>query len=157
MAVGDYISNSGEHAYACLTSPDGKRRKTSSLMDDIDSSLFTFSQNLSQQLEEIEDATVKADEMQRKAISVARGGGNLFLTGKAGAGKSWCTKQIVKHCVETNKVIHVTAPTGIAAINVNGTTINSWGKFGKGEYCEFFSDFLGSTCLCSQVNIFRTS
>jgi len=34
--------------------------------------------------------------------------------------------------------MHVTASSGIAAINVNGVTIHSWGGFGLGEY---YSDF----------------
>lgn len=97
----------------------------------------------------------KGDEMQEKAISLAESGANIFLTGRAGTGKSWTTKQIVhtlqlgKYVGDTGnsegrkqwkrgKVVHVTAPTGMSAINISGTTIHRWGGFGKGEY---YSDF----------------
>jgi len=53
-------------------------------------------------------------------------------------GKSWATERIVKRFNKDNKVIHVTAPTGIAAINVGGMTVHSWGRFRLGEY---YSDF----------------
>src|SRR5690554_5126451 len=47
---------------------------------------------------------------------------SFFLTGKAGTGKS----SFLKHIVRTsNKNFVVVAPTGIAAINANGVTINS--------------------------------
>jgi hypothetical protein len=82
------------------------------------------------------------DELQEKAIGLAAEGKNIFLTGKAGTGKSWTTRKIVDACRSSadgkKKVIHVTAPTGIAAINVNGRTIHSWGGFGLGEY---YTDF----------------
>ena len=61
------------------------------------------------------------DAMQVKAIELAIGGENLFLTGKAGTGKSWATKRILKRFEEDGKIIHLTAPTGIAAINIGGT------------------------------------
>ncbi len=82
----------------------------------------------------------KGDDLQEKAISLALQGQNIFLTGKAGTGKSWTTKKIVSLLSgqQQNKVIHVTAPTGIAAIHVDGITIHSWGGFGIGDY---YSDF----------------
>ena len=92
--------------------------------------------------------------MQEKAIRLAESGANIFLTGKAGTGKSWTTKQIVSILGQTKfvhtdkgakrgyhkrgKVVHVTAPTGMAAINVGGTTINRWGGYGLGSY---YSDY----------------
>lgn len=50
---------------------------------------------------------------------------SLFLTGKAGTGKSTFLRYIFKH---TKKKAIVLAPTGIAAINVNGSTIHSFFK-----------------------------
>ncbi len=47
---------------------------------------------------------------------------NIFVTGKAGSGKSEVLKYFVEH---TSKEKIVLAPTGIAAINVNGQTIHS--------------------------------
>ena len=50
---------------------------------------------------------------------------SLFLTGRAGTGKSTFLRYIMAH---TKKKVAVVAPTGIAAINVNGVTIHSFFK-----------------------------
>ena len=47
---------------------------------------------------------------------------NVFLTGKAGTGKTTFLKHIIKH---TYKNAVIVAPTGIAAINAGGVTIHS--------------------------------
>ncbi len=47
---------------------------------------------------------------------------NIFLTGKAGTGKTTFLRNIVKH---THKNTIVAAPTGIAAINAGGVTLHS--------------------------------
>ena len=47
---------------------------------------------------------------------------NLFITGKAGTGKSYLLKEFAKR---TDKKILLLAPTGIAAINIQGTTLHS--------------------------------
>lgn len=133
-----------DHEYACLTSPDAKRRKMStltSMMEDLDLAPVAYNEQSTQQSCEALEQPI-ANEMQTKAIETAAKGENLFLTGRAGTGKSWTTKQIVDHFVAENKVIHVTAPTGIAAINVEGTTVNSWGGFGLGSHCKCISTFL---------------
>lgn len=48
---------------------------------------------------------------------------NIFLTGKAGTGKTTFLKYIKENCI---KQIAVTAPTGVAAINAGGATIHSF-------------------------------
>src|SRR5690606_36662844 len=48
---------------------------------------------------------------------------SLFLTGKAGTGKTTFLKYIRAHC---SKKMAVTAPTGVAAINAGGTTLHSF-------------------------------
>lgn len=48
---------------------------------------------------------------------------NIFLTGKAGTGKTTFLKYIRENCI---KQIAVTAPTGVAAINAGGATIHSF-------------------------------
>lgn len=48
---------------------------------------------------------------------------NIFLTGKAGTGKTTFLKYIKENCA---KQIAVIAPTGVAAINAGGTTIHSF-------------------------------
>ncbi len=48
---------------------------------------------------------------------------SLFLTGKAGTGKSTLIKHFIKN---TSKNLLLLAPTGIAAMNVEGSTIHSF-------------------------------
>lgn len=50
---------------------------------------------------------------------------SLFLTGKAGTGKSTFLRYICEH---TKKKHVVLAPTGIAAINAGGATLHSFFK-----------------------------
>jgi hypothetical protein len=69
------------------------------------------------------------DETQNLAIECAANGFNLFLTGKAGTGKSWTSRRIRTRLGD--KQLHVVAPTGVAAINVDGTTVHAWGRFGE--------------------------
>lgn len=54
---------------------------------------------------------------------VEKTGANLFLTGKAGTGKTTFLKELVKR---SPKRMVVLAPTGIAAINAGGVTIHSF-------------------------------
>lgn len=58
---------------------------------------------------------------------------NLFLTGKAGTGKTVFLRDFVEH---TKKKVVVLAPTGIAAINANAMTIHSFCRFGLAP-CPF--------------------
>ena len=51
---------------------------------------------------------------------------NIFITGRAGTGKSTLLNYFRHH---TKKKIAVLAPTGVAAINVQGQTIHSFFKF----------------------------
>ncbi|MFN0213217.1 MAG: helix-turn-helix domain-containing protein [Saprospiraceae bacterium] len=56
---------------------------------------------------------------------------NIFLTGKAGTGKTTFLHQIKK---ETPKRLVVVAPTGVAAINAGGMTIHSFFQLPFGPY-----------------------
>ena len=47
---------------------------------------------------------------------------NIFLTGKAGTGKTTFLKYLKEHCA---KNIVIAAPTGVAAINAGGVTLHS--------------------------------
>jgi len=51
---------------------------------------------------------------------------SIFITGKAGTGKSSLLKYFIN---KTNKKVIVLAPTGIAALNVGGQTIHSFFRF----------------------------
>ena len=87
----------------------------------------------------------KGDEQQMKALSLFEEGRNIFLTGKAGTGKSWTTRRIAETAHSQLKTVHITAPTGIAAINIHGQTIHSWGGFQLGEYYCDFDKMMGKT------------
>jgi tRNA uridine 5-carbamoylmethylation protein Kti12 len=56
---------------------------------------------------------------------------NIFLTGKAGTGKTTFLHQLKK---QTHKRMVVVAPTGVAAINAGGVTINSFFQLPFGPY-----------------------
>ncbi|MBT4120423.1 MAG: AAA family ATPase [Candidatus Magasanikbacteria bacterium] len=65
----------------------------------------------------------------------------VYITGKAGTGKS----TLLKHfCRDTTKKIAIVAPTGVAAINVGGMTIHSFFKFPFGILEESDVEFLYS-------------
>ncbi|HPW67496.1 MAG TPA: AAA family ATPase, partial [Salinivirgaceae bacterium] len=49
-------------------------------------------------------------------------GRNVFLTGKAGTGKTTFLQNITKTTTKRNIIV---APTGVAAINAGGVTIHS--------------------------------
>src|SRR5690625_2322529 len=55
------------------------------------------------------------------ALTLLDQGRNLFLTGRAGTGKSTLIRYFLDH---TQRNVVVAAPTGIAALNVNGYTIH---------------------------------
>lgn len=56
---------------------------------------------------------------------------SIFLTGKAGTGKTTLLKNIVEH---THKSVVIVAPTGIAALNAGGVTIHSMFQLPPGCY-----------------------
>src|SRR5688572_9506104 len=58
-------------------------------------------------------------------------GRSLFLTGKAGTGKTTFLKYIKAH---TSKKCVVIAPTGVAAINAGGVTMHSFFQLPLGPY-----------------------
>ncbi|OGS08126.1 MAG: AAA family ATPase [Elusimicrobia bacterium RIFOXYA12_FULL_51_18] len=63
----------------------------------------------------------------RRALDLLDGTSkNVFITGKAGTGKSTLLKYFREH---TRKNIVVLAPTGVAALNVGGETIHSFFRF----------------------------
>ena len=68
-----------------------------------------------------EDGEVLTKE-QAAAMRALESGDNIFLTGEAGTGKSYVLNEYLKR--NSDKNILVCAFTGIAAINVNGSTIH---------------------------------
>lgn len=64
---------------------------------------------------------------------------SLFLTGKAGTGKTTFLKNLSETC---EKKFVVVAPTGIAAINAGGVTINSFFQLPPEPYLPDFPEFM---------------
>src|SRR6187402_2841963 len=67
---------------------------------------------------------------------------SIFLTGKAGTGKTTLLREIIQ---STHKNTVVVAPTGIAALNASGVTIHSmfqlpFGGFIPDNIAPHFSD-----------------
>jgi len=56
---------------------------------------------------------------------------NIFLTGKAGTGKTTLLREIKE---KTAKKMAIVAPTGVAAMNAKGTTINSFFQLPPGSF-----------------------
>ena len=62
---------------------------------------------------------------------------SIFLTGKAGTGKTTLLREIIK---STHKNVVVVAPTGIAALNASGVTIHSMFQLPFGGFIPINSD-----------------
>src|SRR6516164_6814793 len=58
---------------------------------------------------------------EERFLAAAQAGRNCFLTGMAGTGKSTTLRQFIRDAL---KRVDVTAPTGVAALNVGGMTIH---------------------------------
>ena len=66
---------------------------------------------------------IKLNDEQKRALELLHSGRNVFLTGKAGTGKSTVLRRFQAEC---NQECVFLAPTGIAAINIDGATIHSF-------------------------------
>ncbi len=67
---------------------------------------------------------------QREALNILKTGRNVFLTGAAGAGKTYVLREYIKYLSELNAEVGITASTGIAATHMGGVTIHSWSGIG---------------------------
>lgn len=65
---------------------------------------------------------ILTDEMKKVLALVNKGDVNVFVTGKAGSGKTTFLKYLIAN---VKKKCVVTAPTGVAAINAGGVTLHS--------------------------------
>ena len=79
-------------------------------------------------------------------------GTNLFLTGKAGTGKTTFLKRLKE--VSPKRMI-VVAPTGVAAINAGGVTIHSFFQLPFGPYIPLHRN-TGEAKQISRTNSART-
>ncbi len=63
-------------------------------------------------------------EDQKKALAAMQQDRNIFLTGKAGTGKSFLADYFSDFCEKNHMNIIKCAPTGLAAQNIGGTTVH---------------------------------
>ena len=63
-------------------------------------------------------------EGQSRAFDAVKSGRNVYLSGLGGTGKSYVLERIIEWARGTDKNVVVCAPTGIAALNVGGSTIH---------------------------------
>lgn len=68
---------------------------------------------------------------QKQSVYAIEDGSNVFITGSAGTGKSFLLQYLKRNYLSSG--LHITASTGIAAINVGGQTIHSWSGIGLGN------------------------
>ncbi|WFF39057.1 AAA family ATPase [Moraxella nasibovis] len=67
---------------------------------------------------------------QSTALDILKTGQNVFLTGQAGAGKTYLLNQYIDYLRARGIPVAITASTGIAATHMNGMTIHSWSGMG---------------------------
>src|SRR5947208_5606620 len=71
--------------------------------------------------ENYEQIADEAVTQEKRFAAAAIAGRNCFLTGMAGTGKSTTLRGFIRDSI---KRVDVTAPTGVAALNVGGMTIH---------------------------------
>jgi len=63
---------------------------------------------------------------ENRFMAAALAGRNCFLTGMAGTGKSTLLRRFIEECLHATNIhrVDITAPTGVAALNVGGMTVH---------------------------------
>lgn len=67
---------------------------------------------------------------QGVALEIMLSGESVFLTGQAGAGKTYVLNEFIRHAKAEGKKVAVTATTGLAATHLGGNTIHAWSGIG---------------------------
>ncbi len=67
---------------------------------------------------------------QSQALEILKTGGNVFLTGEPGSGKTHTVNSYVKYLRACGVEPAITASTGIAATHIGGLTIHAWSGIG---------------------------
>lgn len=67
---------------------------------------------------------------QSTAVKVLAAGKNVFLTGAPGAGKTHLLNRFITYLKKRDVPHAITAPTGIAATHIGGSTLHSWSGLG---------------------------
>ncbi len=71
---------------------------------------------------------------QSLALNILKSWRNVFLTGQAGAGKTYVINQYIKRLRACDIAVAITASTGIAATHIGGVTIHSRAGIGIKEH-----------------------
>ena len=87
----------------------------------------------------VEGAKVDNPQIELAKRYVEQTGVSLFLTGKAGTGKTTFLKEIDAHCRKRHVVV---APTGVAAVNAGGVTIHSFFQLPFDPYLPDVKDLI---------------
>lgn len=87
------------------------------------------------------------NELQKKAFDDALKGYNVFITGPAGVGKSFCVKLIKNMILSKTKKIGITSSTGCSALSIDGQTVHSFLGIGLGKLPaeKIYSDLVKSS------------
>ena len=96
---------------------------------------------------------IQLDEQQRRALDAMMSGRNVFLTGEAGTGKSTVLREFLERC---DRPCAVLAPTGVAAINVGGTTLHSFFLLKPGLLTEDSLEEIGNGKKRAAIRAART-
>ncbi|MDO4449892.1 MAG: AAA family ATPase [Moraxella sp.] len=67
---------------------------------------------------------------QTTALDILKTGQNVFLTGQAGAGKTYVLNQYIHYLRVRGVSVATTASTGIASTHMNGMTVHAWSGMG---------------------------
>lgn len=78
----------------------------------------------------------KLNTEQKNALDKMLNGENIFLTGEAGTGKSFLTSAFIEALNKQERSFIITAPTGVAAINIGGTTLHKMFGLKTELYCN---------------------
>ena len=100
-----------------------------------------------------DDASWDPSAEQAEALAAVRAGKNVFITGCGGTGKSYLLNKIFEgwkkdYGEKFSRKVFITAPTGIAASHINGTTIHAASgvgvptlrKCGKSEFKRLWKE-----------------
>ncbi len=76
---------------------------------------------------------------QERALEILKTGGNVFLTGEPGSGKTYVINKYIAYLEACGLHVAVTASTGIAATHIGGMTIHSWSGIGARDTLDRYA------------------
>ncbi|MDO4441942.1 MAG: AAA family ATPase [Moraxella sp.] len=90
---------------------------------------------------------------QSTALAILKTGKNVFLTGQAGAGKTYLLNEYIRYLHARNIEVAVTASTGVAATHMNGMTIHAWSGMGIKDAFEAtdFARLKSRQAVCERI------